>query len=172
MSDVKLGQYPQGAVGRDAIHMAIVPLMSSSYLKPGEHVGWDHDSPKTVSSYTEKPFGIVDPFLSNRVEPGVRVWVCLYPGTIASLRHVWSHPDFNDEPALTTQKEAEIRLQELASTLGYDYERFLAALESGEDCYAGEECYHIYDHTEQILSDFYAVTGRRLSGLPQFRCSC
>jgi hypothetical protein len=173
MSETKLGTLPGAAVGRDAIHVAVVPLMSSSYLKPGEHVGWAYDQPGTVSDYTDKKFGVVDPFLpQEEIEPGTRVWVLLYPGSISSLRHVWSHPEFDDEPAVLTPKaEAEARLTEIAGSLGFSYDYFLERLEE-PSVYCGEECYHVYEHQEQIEKDFYTVTGRKLRDFPSFRCSC
>jgi hypothetical protein len=180
MSDVKLGVLPGAEVGRDAVHVAIIPLMSDDFLSPGDHVGWTDDywadqtepAAQRITKYAREKFGIVDPFFMGKVEPGTRVWVCLYPTSITSLRHVWSHPMVPDEPmTLTPKMEAEMRLKELASSVRVDYEEFLEGLPTS-DMYFGEECYHLYEHADQIKADYYTVTGRVLDELPQFRCSC
>jgi hypothetical protein len=179
MSDVKLGTLPGAELGRDAVHVAIVPLLAGTHVKPGDHVGWDETEhsgvTRMVSHWATEKFGVVDPFLvlpkGDSIKPGTRVWVCLYPSTISALRHVWSHPAFEDEPTLTHKTAALLRLTDLAQTVGRDYESFLLDLEE-TDVFYGEECYHIYQHEDQIKQDFYTITGRQLAGLPQFRCSC
>lgn len=94
--DVKLGQLLGEGEGRDAIHIAIFPAIAAQILKPGEHVGIEDKGKGTVARVT--PYvGIVDPFLPAPVMPGQRCFVCLYPYSITSLRHVWTHPAFPEE---------------------------------------------------------------------------
>ena len=52
----------------------------------------------------------MDPFLSDPVQPGQRYWLCLYPQTVTTLRHVWTHPAFADEqiPAPKRRSEADV----------------------------------------------------------------
>lgn len=81
MSEVKLGELVPADQGRDAVHVAIIPMVAYRTMHPGEHLN----------------NGIVDPFLTRAVRPGERYWLCLYPNTVTSLRHVWTHPAFPTE---------------------------------------------------------------------------
>jgi hypothetical protein len=86
---------PEG-VGRDAVHIAMVPVVTAQILSPGEHVGWVDKHEMTVGRVAQ-PLGIIDPYLRGSVRPHTRVFLFLYPQTITSLKHVWQHPEFPDE---------------------------------------------------------------------------
>ncbi len=79
---------------RDAVHIAVVPMTAETELTPGQPVGLSRSNDAEFAGATHKPVGIVDPFLTVPVSPGQRFWLFLYPGTITSLRHVWTHPEF------------------------------------------------------------------------------
>lgn len=76
-----IGKPIEGDPGRDAIHVAVIPMLAVKVMQPGE---------KTTN-------GVVDPFLAEPVKQGQRYWLFLLPGTITSLRHVWTHSAFGDE---------------------------------------------------------------------------
>ena len=80
---------------RDALHIATISATAVQRLSPGQHVGWTSSETARQAGPAKRNVGIVDPFLKNDVEPGQRFWLCLYPGSITSLRHVWGHPSFN-----------------------------------------------------------------------------
>jgi hypothetical protein len=77
--------------GRDAIHIAVAPVIATQRLKPGQHVGLVADG---QAGSVEPTLGIVDPYLDADVKKGERFWLFLYPNTITSLRHEWTHPSF------------------------------------------------------------------------------
>lgn len=91
-----LGQFIGDSEKRDAIHLAVEPVTAGAELNPGQHI--------TVKGGIAYPadrgagLGIVDPFLPTYVRAGQRFWFVMYPRMVHSLRHVWTHPAFNDEP--------------------------------------------------------------------------
>lgn len=89
-----LGKLVPEGMGRDAVHVAVVPMVAGIMLMPGRHVGVAADGRLTVQ---EPYIGIVDPYLTNPVKADERCWLFLYPGSITSLRHEWTHPALPDE---------------------------------------------------------------------------
>jgi hypothetical protein len=98
-----LGQIIDETQKRDAIHIAVLPIVATEKLFAGQDVGLVDGG---ASTKAKKHTGIVDPFLKVPVMPGQRFWLLLYPRMVTSLRHVWSHPEFVDE---TTAPAAEQR---------------------------------------------------------------
>jgi hypothetical protein len=92
--------------GRDAIHIAVLPVEAGEKLHPSQDVGLGSDG-KAYSGFRGpvKAVGIVDAFLKTPVQPGQHFWLMLYPRTITSLRHVWVHPDVPDVPLSTYVSE-------------------------------------------------------------------
>lgn len=86
-----LGAAPGDDAGRDAVHIAVAPVVAAERLQPGQHVGLLDDGRVCAN---DKAIGIVDPFLVDAVLPGQRLWLFLYPGTVTSFSHVWTHPAF------------------------------------------------------------------------------
>lgn len=86
-----LGKIIDSTQKRDAIHIAVEPVIAGGYLRPGQHVGFYPNG--TVGDVTNR-IGVVDPFLKHDVRQGDRFWLLVYPRTITSLRHVWEHPEF------------------------------------------------------------------------------
>ena len=89
---MKLGQLIQGNPGRDAVHIAIMPVTAGFEHEPGDSVAviWGGDG--FVTTLLNDSIGIIDPFLDTTVKQGEQCYLCLYPDSITDLRHVWSHP--------------------------------------------------------------------------------
>lgn len=105
MSDAlaTLGTIIDDTAKRDAIHIAVIPAIAGENLYPGEHIFVGKSSGHAYGASDVDPnmprHGIVDPYLTVPIAKGERFWLFLYPRTITSLRHVWSHPDFPEEAA-------------------------------------------------------------------------
>jgi hypothetical protein len=94
-------------VYRDAIHVAVAPVEAGEgNLLPGMSVmlegGLAYETIPTYASCV----GIVDPFLAGPVKEGERFYLFLKPGTVTSLRHVWTHPAFVTPLPAGARKEA------------------------------------------------------------------
>ena len=89
-----LGQLANEDSKRDAVHIAVAPLIAGDDLLPGHHVTVQDGIAYRIYASSDKPHGVVDPFLVEPVRKGQRFWLFIYPGAVTSLRHVWTHPAF------------------------------------------------------------------------------
>lgn len=174
-----LGTIVDDTQKRDAIHIAVLPIVATERLHAGQHVGLVDGGASTKST---KHVGIVDPFLSVPVQPGQRFWLLLYPRMVTSLRHVWSHPAFTDDDKSQDPRGvnslAEQYIRDFAGQAGITYEDMLESArdfaESGEHridggrwegIYAGGE---FWDHYETVTGE--KVEEGKRGGI--FSCSC
>lgn len=91
---------------RDAIHLAVEPVVAGEDLAVGQRITYVNGKAYGLRT-GEEAIGIVDPFLSQRVKEGEKFWLVVLPRMITSLRHVWSHPAFPDEAAVAFLKKAQ-----------------------------------------------------------------
>ena len=89
---------------RDAIHLAVEPVIAGEKLRPGMHIGLQNGVAFKADSHI-KALGIVDPFLTKTVMMDEKFYLILFPRMITSLRHVWEHPDFDTKPEPVTPAE-------------------------------------------------------------------
>lgn len=174
-NEPKIGQIIKGDARRDAIHVAIAPVVAACDLAPGYHVGLLPDG--TASNKAAK-VGIVDPYLPYGVTKGERFYLFLYPQTVTSLRHEWTHPAFTDDVKLSEKEQSEAWLREAAVMLGVSYEHLIgeySELATGDYINNGE---HIRDVWYVLCDEFWKhhkiVTGRDVPEMNRggFTCSC
>lgn len=92
-----IGELCEKGALRDAVHIAVAPVVAGHVLPPGHHVALDGRGKAIAVNgdrRDEKTVGIVDPFLERWVDEGETFWLFLYPGTVTKLRHAWLHPAF------------------------------------------------------------------------------
>ena len=149
--DPQLGALTTLDEERDAIHIAIIPVEGQEPFHPGQPVGLTED--RKASAKALPHIGIVDPFLKEWTETGDVFWLCLYPRTITSLKHNWTHPAF-EKPLVTSieliqkdpkhiQKEqARKQLKQIALRIGSSpedvMEVFVEAYDTGS-AYGGDD---------------------------------
>lgn len=181
-----LGTIIDETAKRDAIHLAVIPMVASCMMGPGTRCAVEDGTAHPCDSYDDsETVGIVDPFLSGSVSKGERFWLILLPRTIQSLRHVWSHPAFPDEPVMqapsdvpTNKAASETWLRAFCGTVECpSYETVIEHIDlyGAEDdgyglCLSGQASGDIppefWDHVEIVL-------GRKMKGRPTyFTCSC
>jgi hypothetical protein len=183
MSDpqTKIGQLIDGDQLRDAVHIAVAPVEAVHFMEAGTHVGLDEFG---CASALEKPIGIVDPFLESPIKKGERFWLFLYPNTITSLKHVWTHPAFEDQPSLGSAKSASEdwmrawALEHMSEDYYGDGEKlrpevaYENAIEAGHSHSVGP----YEDARDHIDSEWWShwetITGQRGNREEYFRCAC
>ena len=175
MSDVLLGTIPDRGEARDAIHVAIIPMVASEMLRPGQRVGVIS---KGVAGPTVKTLGIVDPYLLDVVPKGSAFWMCLLPGTVKGMRHHWVHPDFSESEE---RSESETWLRAYAVLKNnYDtpelaFERLIEGLKTRELFFNGSDLHGLYDINDigdlQFHAEAYLGIKIDFNGF-EFSCSC
>lgn len=178
---------------RDAIHIATAAVFATENLNPGDHVGFVTKDNDKMGRSEIAPLGIVDPFLPKPVKKGERFWVFLYPGTIQSLRHNWTHPSFDVRQQLIRAIEetpAKKRMKAFAVSLSggedwdgnkYDEVTFEELIDRATQYVNGGEYWSeggrfegqgLYD---EFWDDFEELTGLKVPEGDRysfFSCSC
>lgn len=185
-----LGKVLDHEMPRDAVHIAVVPVIAGDSMQPAERIGMDHHG--HASAYAKEKIGIVDPFLREAVAVGERFWLFLDPGSITSLVHHWTHPAFStmaDDPKV----KAKAWIGEFANVYGLSYDGVMDAAETwlaGEE-YAERRGQKYVDHDDygyryptdlpqvgeakwqEFWTQHEIVTGKRSKeGRSFFWCSC
>lgn len=101
MKMVKIGKLCEPDAERDAIHVAIAPVVAGDTFNPGTHIGFLDEVSTVEGEKAVGPcktnIGIADPFLKQTIIKGQRFYVFLYPNTVTSIRHHWTHYAFSSK---------------------------------------------------------------------------
>jgi hypothetical protein len=176
----KLGNLITKYEDRDAVHTAIAPVIAGEHLKRGERISIT----KGIASRKmgNNHVGIVDPFLPfEDVKEGDKFWACLYPNSIVSLRHHWSHPAFppNEDNSSEKLEFATGMIKKWAEEAGLDYDTIM--YQAGR--YLVDDYYYVCEggrwegfYVDDTFWDAYeVVTGTVVSSEKRgswFSCSC
>jgi len=179
MSETKLGQLLSGKNERDAVHVAIAPVIAGCKLKPGQHIGFT-DKQNNVVGKTEDTIGIVDPFLDFEITKGEQFYMVLYPNTVTGMKHHWEHPSFQENPksfsevwmrnwavqniSIDYSKDDD---HELTEDEAYDY-----AIQCGHDCHVGPN-----ESARDNINNEWWTHWESITGVPgqrdtYFSCGC
>lgn len=173
-----IGKLIVGTAQRDAIHVAIAPVVAAMTLSPGTRVGFMDDGNENVGLRPDREIGIIDPFLTEPVKRGQRCWLFLYPNTVTSLRHDWTHPAFTSGPQ---KADSEQWLRQYAVKMNtYDdpdeaYQRLLNGLRDREIYAYGTDLQglHDLDDAEELRQHAETVMGIRINWDDySFKCGC
>lgn len=168
--------------GRDAIHLAVEPVVAGEVLYPGQHIGIRDGKALGVRDGV-KALGIVDPFLTGRINPDQKFWLVVFPRQITSLRHVWSHPDFHEATEKNTDHNDPVEISKawitaFAVEIDQTYHRLMKAADDwfyhNEYTYDNNESYkEHWDKFPEFWDHYKVVTGREPSEKESFfTCSC
>jgi hypothetical protein len=119
---------------RDAIHIAVAPLVAGQYLWHGKVRISELDGRAYRAEDDDlTAVGVVDPFITDAVAEGDRFFVFLFPNTITDIKHTWTHPAFM--PRVEEDEEDPIRqiakeeLTAIAKDCGMSYNEMIRAVE-------------------------------------------
>jgi hypothetical protein len=180
MSELNLGSIITGEQHRDAIHIAVAPVVTAESLQPGQHVGLDANGQADSEA---KHIGVIDPFLKSTARRGSTVWLFLYPNTITSLRHEWAHPAFGlqQSPGVIDKTASERWLRNFidgADCPSYETVIAAAANHDGGDSWSDEYLHFEGSDAHGVIPpEFWThveiVTGKKIEKrAAYFSCSC
>lgn len=173
MSDIGIGKRIDTVQQRDAIHIAVAPVVADEDLRGGDPIEFAiaGNVEKVCKCNFDRAVGIVDPFLQGYVRAGDCFWMFVKPNTITSLRHDWAHPAFDTDRSSI----AEWWLRDFAEKVHMSYEELLDAAECGEFFAWKDWDYdYIEKHLDVLKSNIEIVLGKQINTLHSgmFRCAC
>lgn len=189
--EARLGQLitePGEQNQRDAVHIAVAPVIAGTILTPGQRVGVSDDGRQT--RHSGAPVGIVDPFLTANVKQGETFWLFLFQGSVNTLRHEWTHDAFPSSATPSTEDpvaKAKAIIQGIAADMDVGYETLMeGANEWAASRAKGEWGEYItqYDsdswrdqfpsHAENFWKAWEVITGKKHGDHSDsfFSCSC
>lgn len=162
-------------VERDAVHVAVYPVIADEILQPGQRIGFiEHDKQRVRACSDVDCIGIVDPFLTSQVVVGGCFWMFVLPRRIRGLTHHW----YLDE--IDSSSESETWLRDFAADCHMSYRDLLQSVKDGletgyiwvgdnEDVSSEDTMRELLDHYSVVMNEKVAEgEAERLF----FRCGC
>lgn len=187
-NDIKLGKLVEGDAQRDAVHVAIAPVVALEGLQPGDHIGFISGGTYRVGKVSpDLSVGIVDPYLQHRVSPGDKFYMLLHPQTVTSLRHDWTHPAFPSQLPINEQAydktgeqhAAEQWLRDFAEEIELPYAELIDALVNYVATGHGHTLSHdtpdaCYTKAAELWKQYEALTRTEVADKEAtiFSCAC
>jgi hypothetical protein len=142
----KLGKIHKTDQGRDAVHVAIISMQAKHGFRYHAGLAVDNQGNQVLAT-DESAVGIIDPFLfdGEYVDQGGWFYVYLKPGTISSLKHVWTHPAFPDPEEVVAVKDLPVSIPVITDLIA-------AAKKRVEDWVDGADIPCSYDEFIQVLT--------------------
>lgn len=181
-------------VARDAIHIAVLPVVAGEELNRGERVKLAYGTADVAIEAGDdygvnSSIGIIDPFLSEYyVKKGQRCWLFLHPNTVTGMRHHWEHPAVDAVPQVAVMSDAKSRadlwLHQFAERWGFHYDDMIAVatnpneerdwiIAHGHDLHSAGE---LGGDLHLFWQNLAVLTGQTFSAFHQERvtwsCSC
>lgn len=162
-NDIKLGTTPGPDAQRDAIHIAIIPVIAGGPLNRGSAVTLNSNG-HAIIALDNIGIGLIDPFrLEDEVETGSRVWLLLYQAAHTGLEAT----------------EDQLWMSRYAIELGYTYSHVMDAAKKyidtdGRECLFGGDNLDCVDLDPSFWQHYKNITGRTGEGIMHsfFRCAC
>lgn len=152
---------PDDVGGRDAVHVAVVAVtVGGGPAWAGRDVGVELTASGYIANGNIKPHvGILDPFVKDTIQGGQRCWLYLYPRSITSLAHAWSHPAFPETDTLPTPggqtERSQAWLREFCARSDCPpYEEMLRILERAAN---GETSGSFRDESDDSDAGYYRI---------------
>lgn len=178
--EIKLGTAPDEFADRDAVHVAVLPLVAPVELQPGQ---WVDINGQPCDWYDAA--GIVDPYRVRPIQKDSRFYLCLKPGTVTGMRHHWRHPQVPEEEpknAAEAKKKSVLWLRDYAvrnNPYSTDpdeaYEDLCRQLHCDEVYFCGRDLHSFADLPQPMELALHAHTALGLEidwARFRFRCSC
>jgi hypothetical protein len=177
---------------RDAVHIAVCPVRCTEHFLPGEHVGIKDGKAIKNRGGSVECVGILDPFMPHCMVGDEYVFVFLYPGSITSLRHEWTHPKIDAPIALVAAAPAPVNdravseawLRQYAKRVNsyfadngdQAYETLMEDIRGGTITYHGTDMHSFGElqDADELQHHASIVLGRQVNWgeFEYFSCSC
>lgn len=185
-TETRLGKLIVGGANRDAVHIAVAPMMAGTDLRIGQKIKLSYGTTDVAidgTYFEEQAIGIVDPFLDQYyVREGEKFWCFLFPGSVTNMEHRWQHPAFIEK---TVGSEAEAWLRAFSDRWGFYYDDLIEAgvgkdsdwryvTAHGKDLHGASELepgeYELFwKHLEDLTGETFSEEHRQGMG---WSCTC